>query len=128
MGRIADAIRGTSLPEQNRKKLLTLDQEFIEMEAKIKILETENLHLQAKVNPLERQIEGLKDQIKKHATSGDQSKPQSYRMVYGCMKFAGDDNLYCPGCFHNKDKKVPTGRKNSHYRFCAACRTDIPVG
>ena len=67
MGEIADAIRGTSLPEQNRKKLLSLDQEFVKMEAEIQALKSENLLLKAQVNPLEREINGLKNQIEKNA-------------------------------------------------------------
>jgi len=67
MGSIAVAIRGIHLPEQNKRKLLSLDQEFVEMEAEIQTLKSENLLLQAKVNPLEREIERLKSQIKKNA-------------------------------------------------------------
>ena len=69
MGKIADAIRSMSisLPQQDKKKLLTLDREFAEMESKIQTLETQNLHLQAKVNPLEREVQGLKKEKEKNA-------------------------------------------------------------
>jgi superfamily II RNA helicase len=68
MGKIADAIRGTALPEQNKKKLLKLDQEFEQMEAKLQSLNSENLKLRAQVNPLEREVERLNKQIKKTVT------------------------------------------------------------
>ena len=68
MGKIADAIRGAPLPEQNRKKLLALDQEFVNMEAEIQALNSKNLHLQAQVNPLEREVQRLKNEIEKNAT------------------------------------------------------------
>jgi predicted RNase H-like nuclease (RuvC/YqgF family) len=63
MGKIADAIRGTGLPQQKHTQLLALDEKFSEMEAEIKSLKAENLDLQAKVNPLEREVERLKKQV-----------------------------------------------------------------
>jgi hypothetical protein len=74
VGKIADAIRGMALPIQNKTKLLTLDDEFSEMEAEIQTLKAQNLSLQAKVNPLEREIQRLKDDIKKYAASTDHDK------------------------------------------------------
>ena len=64
MGKISDAVRGTSLPQQKQTQMLALDAEFSEMEAKVKILEAQNLQLQAQVNPLQREIDRLKSQIK----------------------------------------------------------------
>ena len=74
MGKIADAVRGTSLPQQKQTQMLALDTEFSDMEAKVKILEAQNLHLQAQVNPLQREIDRLKNQIKE---SQDQSSSHS---------------------------------------------------
>jgi hypothetical protein len=70
MGRIADAINGLSLPQQKRRQMLTLDEEFSEMEAQIQTLKTENQRLQAKVNPLERDVQRLQQQI-------EQMKPRA---------------------------------------------------
>jgi len=70
VGKIADAVRGFPLPEQNKQKLLALDREFVEMESKIQALKTENLNLQAQVKPLEREVQGLKDSIEQHAATG----------------------------------------------------------
>ncbi|HEV8552531.1 MAG TPA: hypothetical protein VGR65_03965 [Casimicrobiaceae bacterium] len=67
MGKVADAIRNMPLPQQDKTKLLTLDKEFSKMETEIQTLKAENLHLQAKVNPLEREIEGLKKEKEQKA-------------------------------------------------------------
>lgn len=63
MGKIAEAVRGTGLSEQKRQQMLSLDQEFSDMEAEIQSLQTENLHLRALVKPLEREINRLKKQV-----------------------------------------------------------------
>ena len=70
MGKIADAIRGLSLPLQVKTKLLALDKEFSEMITEIQTLKAEKLNLQAKVNPLERQVQGLKQEKEQSATRG----------------------------------------------------------
>jgi hypothetical protein len=96
MGKIADAIRGSALPEQNRKKLLALDREFVEMEMEIQTLKTQNLNLQAKVNPLEREIDGLKNQIK-------QEPAREFTEAGGVLfkrtpRGGYSDIPYCPTC------------------------------
>src|SRR5438045_4114824 len=70
MGKIADTIRGFALPEQNKKKLLSLDQEFVNMEAEIQTLKAENLRLQAQVNPLQRDVDRLKNEIEQSLAKG----------------------------------------------------------
>jgi FtsZ-binding cell division protein ZapB len=67
MGQIADAIRGCALPEQKKIKLLRLDLELTEMKEKVQSLQSENLRLTARVNPLEREVERLKSEEKRHA-------------------------------------------------------------
>ena len=96
MGKIADAIRGSALPEQNRKKLLALDREFVEMEMEIQTLKAQNLNLQAKINPLERKINGLKNQIK-------QEPAREYTEAGGVLfkrtpRGGYSDIPYCPTC------------------------------
>lgn len=99
---------------------------------KYSALESENVAIKSQNEILKSENDALKLDNKKlqeqrindlHVT-----ETSSYKMVWGCMKFDGDDKLYCPGCFHNKGKKVPTSRKGIHYRFCAACKTDIASG
>jgi len=76
MGRLANFFSEQSIPlaEQPKRKMLSLDQQFENMETKIQTLETENLHLNAQVKPLERRIEQLQQQIEsmeKTATAAD---------------------------------------------------------
>lgn len=52
----------------------------------------------------------------------------SPKMKWGCLIFEEDGNLYCPACFYNGGRKIPTSRKNSRYRYCAVCKSDIPAG
>ena len=122
MGHIADLFNEINLAQQARKQLQIADRDYSALEARIQVLESENLKLQAEVNPTKRDNARLKEEIERT------HKRDEYKMVYGCMKFEGDEKLYCPGCFFDRGKKIPTGRKNIKYRFCAACKTDIPAG
>jgi hypothetical protein len=72
MGRLADFFKEQSVPlaGQQKQKMLSLDREFEEMKAERDALKTENLHLKAQVNPLQRDIERLKDQIKQLEKEG----------------------------------------------------------
>ena len=64
MGKIADALRGVVMPEQKRIQVLSLDQQFSDLEAENKALKLENTKLQAQVNPLKREVDTLKQTIK----------------------------------------------------------------
>lgn len=55
--------QGIPLAIKQREQMLSLDVQFSEMESKITILEAEKLHLQAKVNPLQREIDGYKKKL-----------------------------------------------------------------
>jgi len=69
MGKIADLTRGLPMSEQQRRKIVTLDQEFVSLEAKVKTLEAEKLHLEKEINPLKREIERLQQQVKKESAA-----------------------------------------------------------
>lgn len=57
------------------------------------------------------------------------NRKKEYSHKHGCIFFHEDpSNLYCPSCFFNDAKKIPTSRKNSKLRFCPVCKTDIPSG
>ena len=108
-------------------KYSALQSENFALKSQNEILKSENEALKLDNKKLQEQRRHDEKKLS-DAEALHSKKTPSYKMVYGCMKFEGDDNLYCPGCFHNKDKKVPTSRKGSHYRFCAACKTDISSG
>ncbi len=59
MGKIADALRGVVMPEQKRIQVLSLDQQFSDLEAENKALKLENTTLQAQVNPLRSEVDTL---------------------------------------------------------------------
>jgi hypothetical protein len=92
MGRIANALRSVLMPEQKRREVLALDREFVEMETKVKALQSENLHLQAKVNPLERTIERLEQEIQKKSAPVHKLDPIEVEM----MKFIGEKGSVTP--------------------------------
>ena len=70
MGKIIDALKGAGITVdlQKQAKMLALDGDFSDMEAKVKRLEAEILKLEAKVNPLERENERYKQQLEQQRT------------------------------------------------------------
>ena len=64
MGKIAELIRGCSIPEQKRHKLLTLDEKFSALVEEIEFLKAENRQLEIEINPLKREVETLKQRVK----------------------------------------------------------------
>lgn len=130
MGKIADAILdGVSMGDAKRRQLLNLDKEFEALETEVQVLRTQKRNLEAEVNPLKKAVERLEQRLKEQTAQNDIHKnAPSYKMLYGCMQFEGDTKLYCPGCYHNRGMKVPTSRKSTYFRYCVACKTDIPAG
>jgi len=53
---------------------------------------------------------------------GTEEKP---RFKWGCYVFEGDEILYCPACFENRNKKIPTSRLNSKFRQCPSCKARL---
>ena len=73
MGKIADAIRGLSLPQQKQTQMLYLDSEFEKLEAERDALKLENRDLQAQVKPLQQRVERLEAQLKERASNKDKN-------------------------------------------------------
>src|SRR6267154_3786544 len=71
MGKFADFFREQSitLDGQKKVKMLSLDREFEEMKAERDRLKTENLHLRAQVEPLQRDVDRLKERVEQNKTS-----------------------------------------------------------
>jgi len=96
MGRVADALRGVSMPEQTRRKVVSLDQEFSDVEAEIQSLKAENLHLKAQVNPLQREVDQLKERIQKAEESrADELTFNAHTGLYA----DASERLFCPTCW-----------------------------
>ena len=114
MGKIADCIRGVALPEQKKIKMLALDQEFSDMEAEIKSLKSENLHLQAQVNPLEKKVERLEQQLQKESADD-----LTFDQRTGTYTESGSNLRYCAKCFSG-GKRQPL-RDTGHGWHCMVC-------
>lgn len=41
---------------------------------------------------------------------------------WGCYVFPGDETLYCPGCYEDRGKKIPTSRAVGIHRLCPSCK------
>ena len=63
MGKILDALKGSALPINKQRAVAKLDAEFSELQSQLQILKTENLQLQAEVNPLKRELAAHKEKI-----------------------------------------------------------------
>lgn len=93
-------------------------------------IERENADLKKQLSDAEKKrkeqaeaVAALKDELDSMKRSAIPPK-----MKWGCLTFEGDEVLYCPACFYNQGRKIPTSRKGIKYRYCAVCRTDIPAG
>ena len=115
MGKIADCIRGVALPEQKKIKVLALDQEFSDMEAEIKTLKSENLHLRAQVKPLEREIERLKKQMENSSACGN----LKFDQVTGTYVDASTGLRYYMRCLsENKSSPLQHGQYGWNCNVC----------
>lgn len=86
MGRVSDFFHDNNVPldGQKRTKMVALDRQCEDIESERDRLKTENLHLQAKVNPLERENERLQQQLQEKASpslSLDQTKEEMLRVL-----------------------------------------------
>src|ERR1051326_445586 len=86
------------------------------------VLEKENTSLSIRLRDAEKKNESLAMELALLKRTAE--KPT---MKWGCMVFEGDENLYCPACFYNGGRKIPTSRATGgRTRFCAVCKTSIP--
>ncbi len=108
-------------------RLITEHASAAVLRERVALVKEQNDSLQKKVAELEMEVTALKiknTELEDKLTSGQ----ESYKMKWGCLIFEGDENLYCPGCYLDRGKKIPTSRFNIHKRFCSACKTRIPSG
>ena len=105
-----------------KERIALLNEQHAAVVSENAILQTENKALQFENNNLREQVRDFEKQneLNKHI---DSSK---YTMQWGCLKFENDQTLYCPSCFFEKQRKIPTSRVNLSSRFCAVCKLTIP--
>lgn len=57
------------------------------------------------------------------------NRKKDYSIRYSCLLFHDNPSiLFCPKCFFDHNKKIPTSRKSSKFRYCPVCKSDIPSG
>ena len=105
-----------------KERITFLNQQHAAVVSENLILKTENKVLKFENNNFLEQVRNFEKQneLYKHI---DSSK---YTIQWGCLKFENDQTLYCPSCFFEKQRKIPTSRVNSSSRFCSACKLAIP--
>jgi hypothetical protein len=98
------------------------------------VLERENTDLrvklgeaEAKLGVLESRNSNLEHQVKKLESEASNNQ-ESHTLKWGCFVFEGDKTLYCPACWVDRGKKMPTSRASVRARFCPGCKTAIPTG
>jgi DNA-binding MarR family transcriptional regulator/DNA-directed RNA polymerase subunit RPC12/RpoP len=95
MGKIADFFREQSIPlaQQQRARVISLDEECEATKTERDTLRTENLKLRAEVNPLRREVERLRNQLENNAAPIHQLE----HTEIGMMKFIGDKRSITSG-------------------------------
>ena len=98
------------------------------------ILERDNIDLRVKLGEADAKLSALQSrnsdlelQVKKLEVEAS-NKQESHKLKWGCFVFEGDETLYCPACWVDRGKKMPTSRASSRARFCPGCKTAIPSG
>jgi len=105
-----------------KERLALAADQYVALEKKISDLQTENERLRFDLDESQKQRRALDEKLT------HESSPTNYKMKWGCLQFEGDETLYCPSCFFNSSKKIPTSRATSHARYCSVCKTAIPSG
>ena len=103
MGKISDLFHGITLPQKARTNVLVADKLFSDLQSKIQILESENLTLQAQVNPLKRENETLKNRLAHLEAQIAHSETSEFVEESGALfkrRDGGeyDQTPYCPTC------------------------------
>jgi hypothetical protein len=115
---LADAI-GKLITEHGSAEILRAHLALIRDQAAV--IDRENASLSTRLRDAEKKNESLTMELA--LLKRTEEKPT---MKWGCVVFEGDENLYCPACFYDRGRKIPTSRKGPGHRFCAVCKTDIP--
>lgn len=70
----------------------------------------------------------LKEELLEHKTKEKVENGKKPTLKWGCYQFEGEDGLFCPACYVNEGKKMPTNRKNIKIRTCPSCKIEINTG
>jgi len=95
--------------------------QVVVLEKQLDSLSSDNETLKSEKQRLEQENQELRSEIEQH------KQPADYEMKLGCVTFHGDETLYCPKCFFDKSRKVPTVRQGRRFRKCSVCQSEIPT-
>ena len=102
-------------------KIEDLESDKISLQSNCQNLLRENEAYKNDLSQSEEKIRNLEKELNKFKHNDD-----PYKMKWGCLVFDNDEKLYCPKCYFDKKRKIPTSRANSSNRFCAVCNLEIP--
>lgn len=114
MGKLASALRNVAMGEDARRQVVSLDKEFSETTAELQAVQAENLRLQALVNPLQREVEQLKERLRKV----EEVDPLTHVQHTGLWTDPAG-KLFCPKC-HDQGKRNPVTTEKYGWR-CHVC-------
>lgn len=120
MGKIIDLFNGTTLPQQKKRQVLKLDAEYEEVQAQNQVLKSENLKLQADVNPLRRTIEEMEQKIAQLTASAENAL--TFNQSTGTYIDPKTGIHFCTKCL-SADKRSPLRNGNHGWR-CMVCNAD----
>ena len=109
MGKIADAIRNATLPQDLKRQLLTLDKQFTELETAAEIAKSQRLKIDAEVEPLKREVRRLKDELEKKTVSHGDPCPFCRQLTGDLQELFPDPNI--------------VGKQRGHF-LCSHCGKD----
>ena len=70
-------------------------------------------------------IQQLALQLADNKKSNQMPGPIKPETKDGCYIFENEKGFFCPNCYDQYDKKVPTARINKKLRVCPSCRASI---
>jgi hypothetical protein len=126
---ITTAIATVTSAAETAKKLYELSKSMQHVELKTTIAELMNELADAKIQlaELKEEIVALKadyDALKATKERETEAKPN---VQWGCYKFEGDENLYCPACYDTEGKKHLISRVGAKWRLCSVCQRTFGV-
>ena len=104
-----------------RDHLSMFKDQVVILEKQFDSLSSDNETLKSEKQRLGQENQELRSEIEQH------KQPADYEMKLGCVTFHGDETLYCPKCFFDKSRKVPTVRQGRRFRNGSVCQSEIPT-
>jgi hypothetical protein len=90
-------------------------------------IEKENANLKVRLATEEKKSSEQQAKIEKLTTelAAFKRADEKPKTKWGCFVFDGDDTLYCPVCYLERGKKMPTIRFDIRHRQCPLCKAKL---